>query len=622
MQHGLDQSRYAALVQGLTCSLGGSAGLASDLLHELEVQLVGKLELRCRVTSLATSGLDDGRVVALGNHAQGLVDDGADDAGGVETAGVGNDNRNLADCNSEVQRSGEDCRIGVVAGDDLNQLHLVHRGEEVQADEVLLTLDVGSQLGDRKGGGVGAQDAGLRNCSLDLGVNLVLEVGVLEDGLDDQVDIGQIVVGLGRLDAVQQCCGLLLSGATALESLGLQALGVGLAALGVLQGNVLQDNFHASLCTHVCNTCAHHAGADNGNLLELALRVRGAVSLQRTGAAALSVVEVEEERLHHVLRLGTGDQLGEVAGLDTQCGVDVDLRALDGSLHRKARSLHRGALELLGQVCREGRQVHCELRSLRVATRNLEALLIPWLCGLGIFAGQPCSGSVNELLRSNNLVNETSCESLARVHLSAGQNDLHQRVLNAQHANDAGDTAAARQEAEGDLWQANLGTAGIGSNAVVSSQRDLEAAAQCCAVDGGNNRHRELLQATQRGLHILDHVEHVSCIVLSGLGHLLDVAACEEGLLRRGDDDALDGGLRAVANFVFQALHGGADVVLESLVHGVDRRIRVIHGEGDDSGVVLIPPEHVICAHKSVSPLWLSRCDRGNCRCEFRSGLL
>ena len=52
--------------------------------------------------------------------------------------------------------------------------------------------------------------------------------------------------------------------------------------------------------------------------------------------ARLDRVQVEEERVDHVLRHRADDQLGEVARLDAQRGVEVDLRAFD----------HRGQMRI------------------------------------------------------------------------------------------------------------------------------------------------------------------------------------------------------------------------------------------------------------------------------------
>ena len=51
----------------------------------------------------------------------------------------------------------------------------------------------------------------------------------------------------------------------------------------------------------------------------------------------LTCWQVEEERLDHVLRDLAGGEVDEVAALDLERGVEVDLRALDGGGHDRHR---------------------------------------------------------------------------------------------------------------------------------------------------------------------------------------------------------------------------------------------------------------------------------------------
>ena len=71
----------------------------------------------------------------------------------------------------------------------------------------------------------------------------------------------------------------------------------------------------------------------------------------------LTALQVEEERLDHVLRDLAGGEVDEVAALDLDRVVEVDLRALDRRGHDVVRRRVVGALELLAQVRRERRQV-------------------------------------------------------------------------------------------------------------------------------------------------------------------------------------------------------------------------------------------------------------------------
>ena len=586
VQHLVHDLGDATVVDGDAGSLLRGLGLGADLAGQLQVQLILQLQRRCRVASLAASCLDDGRIDALGQHAHRLVEEEADDAGGVETAGVVDDDRGLADLAGEVQGRSQGLVGGLLALDDLHQRHLVDRGEEVDTDEVLRALHAGSQLGDRQGGGVRAQDAVLRHRCLDLCPDLVLELGVLEDRLDDDVTVGEVGVVHGRGDPVQQSLRLLLGGLAALQRLGLQALGVGLALLRCLQLDVLEDDLHAGLRGNVGDGGAHHAGADHAQLLELLTR-----HVLRAGAPAVAVLQVEEEGLHHVLRGGTGDELHEVAGLDAGGLLDVlQLQTLDGCGEDRLRRRHRRALDLLGDVRREGRQECGQLRVGRGATRDLVALGVPRLLRVWVFL-DPLLRGVEQLIGRDDLVDQAGLQRVLGAELTAGGQDLHQRVLQTQHAGHTGHAAATRQQAEGDLRQADLQTLGVGGDAVVGGQSQLEAAAEGGAVDGCRDRHTQGLQGAQVVLHLVDLLGQLGGIRRGGLDHGLDVATGEEGLLRGSDHNTLD---LAGLDGLLDLRHGGGEVVLECGVHGVDRRVRVIHRQGEDAIGVDIPREHIV----------------------------
>ena len=105
--------------------------------------------------------------------------------------------------------------------------------------------------------------------------------------------------------------------------------------------------------------------------------------------------------------------------------------------------------------------------------------------------------------RGDDLVDQALGLGLRRLHARALQEDVHQRVLDAEHADRAGDAAATGQQAEGDLGQADL-VAAVGRDAVVAGERDLEAAAERGAVDGRDDGLAERLELAQRRLDRLD----------------------------------------------------------------------------------------------------------------------
>ena len=61
----------------------------------------------------------------------------------------------------------------------------------------------------------------------------------------------------------------------------------------------------------------------------------------------------------------------------------------------------------------------------------------------------------------------------------------------------AGDAAAAGQQAQRHLGEADDQPLDVGGDAVVTRQRDLQAAAQRRAVDGGHDRLTERLECAQ-----------------------------------------------------------------------------------------------------------------------------
>ena len=118
---------------------------------------------------------------------------------------------------------------------------------------------------------------------------------------------------------------------------------------------------------------------------------------------------------------------------------------------------------------------------------------------------------------------------------------VHQRVDDAEHAHRAHDAAGAGQQAELDLGEAELDLRVVDGDAVVAGQGDLQAAAERGAVDRGDDRLAERLEAAQLALALAARTPRsASRVVRGGLLQVVEVAAGEEGLLRRGDDDARD----------------------------------------------------------------------------------
>ena len=130
----------------------------------------------------------------LGGGTVALQDAVADES--VADAGL---DRDLAEFRGQGEAGGQRLGCGFGCRDDLKQLHHVGRTEEVEADEA---RGVGQALGDGAGvevGGVGGED-GVGAAGAAKGVeDGALDGEILEDGLDDEVGVGEGgVVGGGR----------------------------------------------------------------------------------------------------------------------------------------------------------------------------------------------------------------------------------------------------------------------------------------------------------------------------------------------------------------------------------------------------------------------------------------
>ena len=330
-------------------------------------------------------------------------------------------------------------------------------------------------------------------CAGDLGEDLVLERRVLEDRLDHQVAPGQVGRVGRRGDAAQQLGLLLLGAAPAGDRLVEEACAVGLALLGALGGDVLEHDLHAGPRADVGDAGAHHPGAEHADL-------GGAVRRHALGTqlAGVDGLQVEEERLDHVLRLLVDDQVGQVARLDPGRGVEVDLRTLDR--RGQDRLLRRvvGALHLLAQQGRERRQELRERRALRAAAGHLVARAVPGVLGaLGVVADPRLRRRHEVVEAADELVDETLLLGLRGLEAGALEQHLHQAVLQAEHPDHAGDATAAGQQAQGRLGQPELDRRMVDGDAVVGGQGDLEATAERGAVDRRDDRPREGLEPPQ-----------------------------------------------------------------------------------------------------------------------------
>ena len=189
--------------------------------------------------------------------------------------------------------------------------------------------------------------------------------------------------------------------------------------------------------------------------------VGDALGTQRSGVDRR---QVEEERLDHVLGLLADDQIGQVARLDPAGGLEVGLRALDRGGHDRPRRGVDRALGLLAQQGREGGQERRQLGVARGAAGHLVARRGPTGSGRpprrrGGRASTPWRPAAARR-GSPPARRPGPSRAPGRLEAGAGQQHVHQRGLDAEHPGDAGDAAAAGEQAEGGLGQAELAPSG------------------------------------------------------------------------------------------------------------------------------------------------------------------
>ena len=222
----------------------------------------------------------------------------------------------------------------------------------------------------------------------------------------DEVTPGEVGGVGGRGDQREQLGLLLLRRLPAGDGLVEQGLRVRLAALGGLGGDVLEHDLHARAGAGVGDAGAHHPGAEDRDL-----GGPERVVPLRPQLAGVDRLQVEEERLDHVLGVLPDDQAGQVPRLDPRRGVEVDHRALDGGGQDRAL---RGVVRALGLLTQQGRERGQERRQcgrLRRATGHLVPRAVPRVLrgldvvtvldeGVAIAHGAPDAVIADETVRS------------------------------------------------------------------------------------------------------------------------------------------------------------------------------------------------------------------------------
>ena len=265
--HGLDHVRHGVQADHVGGAVGGALGATQRRTGqridgvEAELELVGVVHRRQHR-----------------EHADAVAD---------EVRGVLGDHHALADGGGEEGLEALDhVRVGEAGRDQLDQVHVARRVEEMHAGEAVahfLRQRLGQAV-DRQAGGVGGQHGGGGDVRRDLLVQIELPVHPLGDRLDHQVDVLemiQMLVVVGRDDRG----GERLVGQRGRRQLG--QVGDGLerdAALrAFLGGQVEQHGFDAGVGQVRSDLRAHDAGAQHGGLADAE---RGWVTLMQRSLAS------------------------------------------------------------------------------------------------------------------------------------------------------------------------------------------------------------------------------------------------------------------------------------------------------------------------------------------------
>ncbi len=441
----------------------------------------------------------------------------------------------------------------------------------MQADEVGRARKGRGQAGDRQGRGIAGEDGGLRNDRIGLLRDFGLDRAGFEHRFDHQVAARQIGVVGRRPDVLQLRIDLGLRRLAALQSLLQQRDRQLLALLRHLLRAVEQHHLDTGSRRNLGDARAHHAGAEDAELLHLAGGHAVRASCQLVGG-----VLVDEQGAHQVARHRAGQELAEIFRLHLERGIHRQ----QGAFVQAGQDGQRRGQVALG-VLRRHRRAHGEADggvagSRAGAAGNAIALFVPGLHRLGRFE-QPLAGEAGEFGGGRHRVHHAELQGLRRLQRLAAEQD-GTSLLDADQARQALRAACAGQQAEVHFGQADAGV--LRQHTVVAGQRHFEAAAQGQAVDGTGHWFAAGLQPAQQTAQILAQLGALLCADAGGeaVHQVLDVGAGDEGAgLARGDDGALDGGIAG------QGLHRGGEVALELRGEHVHRPAGDVDGDGGDA---------------------------------------
>ena len=385
--------------------------------------------------------------------------------------------------------------------DHLDQLHARYRIEEVHADEMVRPLQLRAQLLKRNARRIGGENRAGAHPGLYPRIDLALQIQDLRHRLDDEV-------GGARALAVEV-------GDESIERIA--NLGSLVPDLCEQVGRAL-DRAPERLDLHVRKrhrkpmpraprgyVAAHGAGADDVHAL--------------TGPRAVGQgfeLLAQEEDPHQISRCFGGEEPRERSDLGLLHGARIAavlLPEIDEGV--------RGGIMRNGRLLR-GLRAHAPggKPAGRRGIEDFDEHAAP--TGLEP-AANGSHGGGGDMALGHDRIHQTERSCPPGAHVAAGEHQGHglDRIDQARQAHRASEPGMKTQH--------HLGKAEprvIDRNAVVASERDLEATAEAIAVDDGNDRHGEPVEAIDERVSLAQAT--LGCVGLGHAAELTDVRAGNE----------------------------------------------------------------------------------------------
>ncbi len=418
---------------------------------------------------------------------------------------------------------------GMFTADDFDQRHHVHRVEEMHADEILRTLERLGQQRNRNGRGIGRQNGALLDLAFYLGKHRLLDLGVLDHGLDDDIDMAKVAIRQGRTDVVE-CFSHFCRCQTAFFNTAAQQLGsFGQTLLDALLVDVLHQDRRTLEGRLIGDPAAHDAGAEHGSLGHFAGDLVVGLGF------ALELLIVEEK---------TDETLGSrgLGHLDETCGLDFDrlvtaevggfLNGLDGFDRRRVIGTRLA-----------GDETFCSFESHHLLDGiELDFLQLGLTLGLVVElaadgAPQQVQRSFAKFFRGHHCIYRANLEGVVGTVFLARSDPLD-GVIDADHPWQAHSAAETWVDTELDLGQADLGLGG--HDPVVGGQGQLKATAQRNTVDGNESGDGEVFKVTEDPVDLKVGRQQLGIGQLEIVNELGDVGTHDEHVFGAAHEHAFD----------------------------------------------------------------------------------